>query len=124
MVWLLVLLGGGLGAMARYGVGIWMQHHIHHVFPWATLTVNVVGAFVIGIVIVLADERESIGPSLRTFLVVGILGGFTTFSSFSAETFRLWERGTPWYSGLNVLASVALCLVAVRMGVAVARTLK
>jgi CrcB protein len=61
---------------------------------------------------------------MRTFLVVGVLGGFTTFSSFSIETFRLWERGAPWYAGLNAVGSVALCLLAARLGVALTRALK
>ena len=119
MLWAAVLLGGALGAGARYGVAQSMSHYPS--FPWATLIVNVVGAFVIGVVAVVADEHFTIGPTLRTFLAVGVLGGFTTFSSFSIETFRLWERGAPWYAGLNVVASVALCLVAVRLGIALGR---
>ena len=120
MLWAAVLLGGALGAAARYGVALSMTHL--PAFPWATLTVNAIGSFVIGVVAVLADERFTIGPTLRTFLVVGVLGGFTTFSSFSIETFRLWERGAPWYAGLNVVVSVALCLTAVRLGIALGRS--
>lgn len=121
MLWGLVLLGGGLGAVARYGVGLWVQGHVVSSFPWATLAVNVVGSLLIGIVLVLADERGAIGTPLRTFLVVGVLGGFTTFSSFSAETLRLFERGTQGLALANIGANVLVCLLAVWLGTVLAR---
>ena len=123
MLWGAVLLGGALGSAARYGVGLWMLHHLAPTFPWATLTVNVIGSFVIGAVIVLADEQGSVGPALRTFLVVGVLGGFTTFSSFSVETMRLWETRPLWVSLANVAASLGLCLGSVAVGAALVRRL-
>jgi CrcB protein len=126
MVWGLVLLGGGLGAVARYGVGLWV-HSLNSgtatSFPWATLAVNVVGSLLIGVVLVVADERGAIGTPLRAFLAVGILGGFTTFSSFSVETLRLWERGAQGLAMANVGASMLVCLVAVWLGTVVARQL-
>jgi CrcB protein len=116
------MLGGAVGAGARYGVGLALRQV--PTFPWSTLAVNVVGSFMIGIVLVLADEEQRMGASLRTFLAVGVLGGFTTFSSFSAETLRLWEQGRVLLTILNVMGSVGLCLVAVAGGVALARSLR
>jgi CrcB protein len=121
MIWM-VLFGGALGAAARYGVAAWMADALGTRFPWGTLTVNVVGSFLIGLVAVLADEHGSIGPYARTFLIVGVLGGFTTFSSFSAETLRLWEHEEFARFSFNVLGNVALCLAAVALGTAIART--
>jgi CrcB protein len=116
-----VLVGGGLGASARYAVGLALAREPG--FPWATLVVNVVGSFAIGVVVVFADEHLRLGAWLRTFLVVGVLGGFTTFSSFSVDTLRLWERGDALQAAGNVLASVGLCLIAVQLGLALARRL-
>ena len=83
---LLVLLGGGLGSAARYLVAVWMADRFGPFFPWGTLTVNILGSLLIGLLATLADELGSLGPEVRLFLIVGVLGGFTTFSSFSLET--------------------------------------
>ena len=125
MLWAWVVLGGGgLGAGARYGVNLWMANQFAPTFPWATTTVNVVGCvhhWDRG----RAGGRDRLhGVPLRTFLAVGVLGGFTTFSSFSLETLRLWEGGNPWLASVNVFASVGLCLLAATLGIAVARSLK
>ena len=88
---LLVLAGGALGSAARYLVAVWMVNRFGPDFPWGTLTVNVVGSFLIGLIATLADELGSIGSEARVFLIVGVLGGFTTFSAFSLETLRLLE---------------------------------
>ena len=111
---LLVLVGGGIGSVARYLVGTWMLDRFGAGFPWGTLTVNVVGSFLIGVIAVLADERGALGPHVRTFLIVGVLGGFTTFSAFSYETMRLLADGSIGASFLNVAGQFAVGLVAVR----------
>jgi CrcB protein len=121
---LLVLTGGALGSAARYLVGLWMANHIGATFPWGTLTVNVVGSFLIGLLATLADDIGSIGPQARVFLVVGLLGGFTTFSSFSLETLRLMELNEPVRAVANVLANVALAFVAAMLGIALGRALE
>lgn len=101
-----------------------MAEHFGGAFPWGTFTVNVLGAFVIGLVATLADERGVIAPQTRLFLVVGILGGFTTFSSFSLESWRLAEQGELRAAALNVLGNVTLSLVAVFLGIFVARSIE
>lgn len=120
---LLVLVGGALGAAARYLVSTWMARRFGTVFPWGTITVNIVGSFLIGVLATLADEVGALSPSVRIFLVVGVLGGFTTFSSFSLETLRLLEQGDAVRAGLNVLGNLAVSFVAVVVGVAAGRGL-
>ncbi len=120
---LLVLAGGAVGSAGRYLVTIWMAERFGASFPWGTLTVNVVGSFVIGLVATLADEFGSIGPQARVLLVVGVLGGFTTFSSFSLETLRLAEQNELPRAALNVLGSLTLGFAAALLGVAAGRGL-
>lgn len=119
----LVIAGGGLGSAARYLAGIWMIEHAGSAFPWGTLSVNVVGSFLIGLLATLADESGWFGPDTRLFLVAGVLGGFTTFSAFSFETWRLLDQGEPARSILYVGSSVGLGLAAALAGVAMARAL-
>jgi CrcB protein len=121
---LLVLIGGGLGSVARYLTSTWMANRFGAAFPWGTLTVNVAGAFVIGLIATLADDYGRIGPQARLLLVVGVLGGFTTFSSFSLETFRLGQDGELLSTVLNLAGNVVLSLIAVTLGVAAARGLE
>lgn len=110
---LYVALGSALGGVARYGVGLIALRLWGDSFPWGTLAINVLGSFVIG---VFAAVPAS--PNLRVFVMVGICGGFTTFSSFSLQTFSLARDGT-WGGALaNIVLSVALCLVAVGLGYA------
>jgi CrcB protein len=93
-------------------------------FPWSTLTVNVIGSFLIGLIATLIDEMGYWGPQVRVFLIVGVLGGFTTFSSFSLETLRLVEGEQPGRAVGNIVLSLALTLAACLLGVAVGRTLE
>ena len=94
MRFLLVLAGGALGSGARYLVSLWMVDRLGSAFPWGTLSVNVVGSFLIGLLATLADEFGAVSPDTRVFLIVGLLGGFTTFSSLSLETLRLAVAAT------------------------------
>lgn len=120
---LLVLAGGGIGSLARYLVALWTASAFGPFFPWGTLTVNVAGSFLIGLLATLADEAGIVGPGLRVFLVVGVIGGFTTFSSFSLETVRLAE-GPELAAALgNLLANLILGFAAVVLGMTLARVL-
>lgn len=121
---LLVLAGGALGSGARYLVSLWMADRFGATFPWGTLTVNVVGCFLIGLFATLADELGAIGPDTRVFLVAGILGGFTTFSSFSLETLRLGQDNEMGRAALNIAVNLALGMTAVLLGVAMGRALE
>ncbi len=118
---LLVFLGGGIGSLARYGVGRWIGPPLAGSFPWATFAVNVVGSLVIGALIGFALQR-GISDAMRAFLAVGVLGGFTTYSSFNAETLALFEERGPLAAGGYVLATLAVCLVAGGCGGWIARS--
>jgi CrcB protein len=116
-----VAIAGALGALARYALGGWIANRIPSPFPWETFAINVSGSFVLGFVFVLLTERFLPHPVLRTALTVGFLGAYTTFSTFSLETFRLIEDGAIGLAAANVLASVAAALLAVYLGVVVGR---
>jgi CrcB protein len=120
---MLILAGGAVGSAARYLVTIWMAAWLGATFPWGTLVVNVAGSFLIGLIATLADEFGSIGPQARVFLVVGVLGGFTTFSSFSLESLRLVEQHELPRAAMNVLGSVLLGFAAALLGIALGRGL-
>ncbi|MFD1882139.1 fluoride efflux transporter CrcB [Paracoccus pacificus] len=121
MNFLQVALGGGLGAMARYGVNIMAMRAIGPGFPWATLTVNVAGSLLMGLLVVTLAERG--GNHLAPFLLTGVLGGFTTFSAFSLDTLFLWEGGKAVLAIGYVVASVVLSLAAVLAGLAIGRAI-
>ena len=105
---LLVAVGGGLGACARYGLSAWvMQQVTQSRFPWGTFTVNVFGCLVAGLLMALAEKHQLLSPDARLFLFTGILGGFTTFSAFGVETVNLLRRGDVAVAAAYVLASVA-----------------
>ena len=120
MHWLLVFVGGGLGAMARHGVGRAGLALLGPGFPWWTLAVNVAGSFLIGLAAGLFGALGT-GHHARLFLTTGFLGGFTTFSAFSLDALTLWERGAPVQAGLYVLASVISSLLAAAMGLMLSR---
>jgi CrcB protein len=101
-----------------------MANRFGAAFPWGTFTVNLTGSFLIGFLATLADERGLIGPQTRLLLVVGILGGFTTFSSFALETWRLAEPGDLTVGLLNMAGNVVLGLLAAVLGVAAGRSLE
>ena len=119
MVW--VGIGGAAGAMGRYLVGRELTERIGGVFPWGTFTVNLVGAFLIGILFATLTEKSVGNDQLRLLLVVGFLGGFTTFSSYTLEAINLAESGTWSTAMLYVLGSNLLGLAACVAGIAVIR---
>ena len=120
MGYLWVALGGALGSVARYAVSLGAARSFGGAFPWGTLFVNVTGSFVIGVLaaLVTADGRPALGPDARAFFMVGILGGFTTFSSFSLETLDLARSGAFGAAAANAGLSLVSCLVAVWLGFA------
>lgn len=121
MIWTMtqVALGGAVGAVARYLTGVAAIRLVGPGFPWGTLIVNVLGSFLMGVLVVglalRADNR------MAPLLMTGVLGGFTTFSAFSLDGLTLWERGESGAAAIYVLASVALSLLAVAGGVLVGR---
>jgi fluoride exporter len=119
---LLVLLGGALGTGCRY----WLSTFVYTVvenptFPYANFIINVSGSFIIGILAELFEARVLVSPTIRATLSTGVLGGYTTFSSFSLETFSLLRDGEMWLALFNALGSVLLGLIAVWMGVRLAQ---
>jgi len=114
-----VALGGALGASARYLTSVAAMRLVGPGFPWATLAVNILGSFLMGVlVVVLAREG---GTRAAPFLMTGLLGGFTTFSAFSLDALTLWERGQGGLAALYVTASVGLSLAAIVLGLATMR---
>ena len=118
---LLVGAGGAIGAILRFLISGWSQRLLpNSIFPYGTLTVNVIGCIVIGLLAGLAETRQILNPETRAFLMIGILGGLTTFSSFGLETYNLFKDGDLLRSGLNVIIHVIVAFVAVWAGYALA----
>ena len=120
---LLVGAGGFLGSVARYALAGLVQRLGGAGFPWGTFAVNVLGSFVLGVVLSLSLERGVVGAPLRLFLAVGICGGFTTMSTFSYETLVLLAEGSSLAAAANVVGTILLCLAAVWAGLAAGRIL-
>ena len=123
MNYLLVFVGGGIGAAARYGLQGVVYRVASSTFPYGTLAVNVLGSFVIGFLMTFFEERFIVNPSLRVFLTIGFLGGFTTFSSFSYETMALLRDGSYGLGFLNILTSLGACLLATWLGMTLGKLL-
>lgn len=111
--------GGALGAVMRYGAGLALGGRGG--LPWATLLVNVSGSLAFGFLAVWLSERLPLANELRAFLLVGVLGAFTTFSTFSWETVALLQQGEPMRALANAAANLFLCLLAVAAGAGLAR---
>jgi CrcB protein len=120
--WLGIFAGGGLGACLRVALMLWIDHRTGSSFPWGLLAVNAVGCFAIGVVATFADEAGWLGPVGRAFAVAGVLGGFTTFSSFGLDTLRLAGAGELGAAAANVAASLSFALAGAAAGVALARS--
>lgn len=120
----LVGVGGGIGAMARYGASVLVGRFWPSSFPLATLLINIVGSLAMGLLIGwLAKAMPSWAPEGRLFLAVGVLGGFTTFSSFSLDTIALIERGEIGQAGTYVVLSVVVSVVCLYLGLLMTRGL-
>jgi CrcB protein len=113
-----VALGGAIGTLGRYWLSGVIARMFGETFPWGTLAINVTGSFVIGFFGTLTgpDGRVFVGSQARQFVMIGICGGYTTFSSFSLQTLNLMNDGEWLYAGANITLSVILCLVAVWLG--------
>jgi CrcB protein len=121
--WWILFAGGGLGAVLRFALALWVDERAQVSFPWGTLVVNVSGCFLIGLVATFADEHRMLTPGVRLFLIAGVLGGFTTFSTFGLETWRLVEEGLTAPAALNAVASLGGSLAAVVVGILLGRNL-
>lgn len=119
---LVVALGGALGAVARYKTIGWVAHLAGHGFPWGTVLVNVVGSFLMGVLVELGALKLNLSPELRAFLAVGVLGALTTFSTFSLDVAVLWERGALWPTAGYVAGSVVFSILALFAGLWVVRS--
>ena len=115
--------GGAIGALLRFWVSTWVYSRLGREFPWGTLVVNVAGSLLMGLLYILLVERLSLPPVWRAALLVGLLGAFTTFSTFSIETINLIEDGALLKALMNVLLSVVLCLFGTRLGVLFGRSI-
>ena len=117
-----IMLGGALGSGARFWASGFVGERFGEVFPLGTLFVNVTGSFVIGLFAGLTDPQGPflVGPRIREFVMIGILGGYTTFSSFSLQTLELAREGDWLRAGLNSVLSLVCCLIAVWLGRALA----
>ena len=111
--YIFVSAGAAFGGALRYGISSYIQKHISVIFPYGTLVVNIVGSFILGIVMFYLNEKELIGNELRLFLTVGFCGGFTTFSTFSYETLNLFRDSQFSLAIYNVLLNVVLCLLGI-----------
>lgn len=112
----LVFLGGGIGAASRYWLSGVVYQKLGNGFPYGTLGVNALGCLLVGVLMTAMEERFLMNPSFRIFFAIGILGGFTTFSTFSFETISLLRDGQFLYASVNILVSLLTCLFGTWIG--------
>ena len=117
----LVMLGGGFGSGARYLVGGWVAQALGSGFPYGTIGINALGSFLITVVMYLSLTGGAVGPDLRLLLATGIMGGFTTYSTFNYETLAFFQQGAWLLGALNVLVTVFVCLAAGGIGLMLSR---
>ena len=118
---LAVIAGGGVGAAMRYVVAGAVQQSTGDAFPFGTLAVNLLGSLLLGLIVQVAETKTGPGPWMRVFLTVGLCGGFTTFSTFSLETFRLLQDGSYLFAAGNIVGSLVLCLAGIWAGMVLGR---
>jgi len=112
-LYLIVAFGSGVGGMLRYYISDFVQKNSNSLFPFGTLTVNIVGSFLIGLLLFYFDSLKLISSDLRLFLTIGLCGGLTTFSTFSYETIKLIQDSEYLLAGTNILLNILLTLLAV-----------
>jgi CrcB protein len=122
--YLLIAIGAALGANTRYLVGVWAGNRLGADFPYGTFMVNTTGSFVLGFLLALGIERLQLSPQARLLLVVGFLGSFTTFSSYTVESMNLWREAGLWPSLLNIAGNNLVGLFCVVLGATLARWLQ
>ena len=118
---LAIAVGGAFGAAGRFASSQWIYSLLGRSFPYGTLFVNFVGSFLMGFLAILLIERVSAGPEIRAFLLIGFLGSFTTFSTFSLETINLFSNGESLKAFVNMLVSVFVCVTACWLGMILGR---
>lgn len=118
LLYLIIALGGAIGTVTRYALSGYLADQIGGAFPWGTLAVNVTGSFAIGFfdAITSPDGRLLVSSPSRQFFMIGVCGGYTTFSSFSLQTLNLMREGEWLHAGANATGSFVLCLLAVWLG--------
>lgn len=121
--WFWIGLGGAAGTLARHGLSVWCQQRFGTAFPHGTLAVNVIGSFLLGAIMQAAMTTDLISPTLRLALGTGLMGGFTTYSSFNYETLKLLQDDAWALGALNVVATLLGCLFAGLLGMGAARRL-
>jgi len=119
---ILIGIAGLIGTLLRYWLAGFVSRQSGETFPWGTLVVNIVGCLIAGAVFQLAEERELLNPTLRTVVLIGLLGGFTTFSSYGLQTFALLKDGAFGLATLNLVVSNVLGVLMVWAGYGLART--
>jgi len=120
---LMVGAGGAIGAIGRYLLSTWVYSLSGRAFPWGTLAVNLLGSLLMGFLSVWLLERMTVSDEMRALLMVGFLGAFTTFSTFSLETLLLLEEGAVARAGINIAVSVITCILAAWMGTLIAKAI-
>jgi fluoride exporter len=118
-----VSLGGAVGTAARYLLSVWLLRALGPAFPYGTLAVNLIGSFLLGMIVQVGLDSTLLSPTTRLVLGTGVMGGFTTYSTFNYETLQYLQGGAWAMAGLNVAATLLGCLVAGALGVAAARAL-
>jgi fluoride exporter len=118
-----ISLGGALGTAARYLLSVWLLRALGPAFPYGTLAVNVIGSFLLGAIMQAGLDTTLLSPTTRAVLGTGVMGGFTTYSTFNYETLQYLQEGAWAMAGLNVAATLLVCLAAGALGVALARAL-
>jgi CrcB protein len=119
----LICLGGAVGTAARYGLQTWAKDALGATFPWGTLAVNLIGSFFISVIMVVGTETQAMSVTTRMALVTGVMGGFTTYSSFNYETLSLFLDKEHKLAAINVIATLVGCAVAGALGFLVGKKL-
>lgn len=117
MIWVMIACGGAVGAVARYGLNLWLFPIFEQRFPLATLVANLLGSVLMGVAYVVLIERGTYHPELRHLIMTGFLGAFTTFSAFSLDAFTLMRNGDLLTALGYVLLSVTTCIIAVSLAI-------
>lgn len=110
VTWIAIFVGGGLGSLARFGVGRALTHYVKSDFPWGTLGANVLSCVVMGIAVGFFGQKLDASPTWKMLLLIGFCGGFSTFSTFSFETLELFRSGNELLGVANVMISVVVCV--------------
>lgn len=120
----MVALGGGLGAISRFLLSTWVHQKAGMTFPFGTLFANTLGCLAIGFLLTLSHDKLHIDTHLYGLLIIGYLGAFTTFSTFTFETWKLFEDGALLHAGANIAVSLLACFLGLSMGIVIAKSIE